>query len=108
MRLFHNAQRLFRERRNTPRRQQSVRVLFMTNDCVMGEPYPGTLVDSSRGGLRLSVPCQQIEEGSFLHIRHPRAWDGVPWLPVRVMNRRQINGTWELGCQVVQELENVC
>ena len=108
MTLFNRAQRLFRERRSTPRRAQEVRVLFMTDDCVMGEPYPGTLVDSSRGGLRLSVPSQEIEEGTFLQIRHPQAWDGVPWLPVRVMNRRQINGKWELGCQVVNQLDSAC
>jgi len=105
MAFFGSAKRLFRERRSTPRRQQAVRVLFLTDDCVMGEPYPGTLVDTSRGGLRLSVPSQEIGEGTLIHIRHPQAWDGVGWLPVQVMNRRQVNGAWELGCQVVR---NAC
>lgn len=74
----------------------------MTDDCVLEEPYRGLILDSSRDGLRLSIPQQEISEGSFLRIRHPNAWDGVPWLPVRVTNRRLVNGTWELGCQLIR------
>lgn len=81
---------------------QNERVLLLTDDCVLEEPYRGLILDSSRGGMRLCIPSQEIPEGSFLRIRHPKAWEGVPWLPVRVINRRMVNGAWELGCQLVR------
>jgi len=90
------------DRRSCPRVPQNVRVLLLTDDCVLEEPYGGLILDSSRGGLRLATHQEYIDEGTVLRIRHARAWDGVPWLPVRVTNRRLINGSWELGCQLLR------
>lgn len=89
------------ERRACPRLRQRVRILLLTDDCALGEPYRGVILDSSRGGLRLIVPRQEISAGSLLRIRHAQAWDGVPWLPVQVVNSRLVNDQWELGCQRV-------
>lgn len=93
-----------RERRTAPRRRRSVRVLFMSNDCALDEPFRATLLDASQGGLRLAVRREQISEGSMLMVMPPQAPPGTPWVPVLVKNCRLKDDAWEVGCQFTKRL----
>jgi PilZ domain len=89
------------ERRSWPRRRRLVRVLVMPDLCQFDEPYAAVLVDSSPGGLRLSVRSGALSEGSILHVKAVGACRTAAWTRVRVRNRRCWKGQWELGCQRV-------
>ncbi|MBL8800056.1 MAG: PilZ domain-containing protein [Planctomycetia bacterium] len=93
-----------RERRTAPRRRRSVRVLFMSNDCALDEPFRATLLDASHGGLRLAVRRERISEGSLLMVMPPQAPPGTAWVPVLVKNCRPKDDAWEVGCQFTQRL----
>jgi len=93
-----------RERRKAPRRRRSVRVLFMSNDCALDEPFRATLLDASPGGLRLAVRREQISEGSLLMVMPPQAPPGTAWVPVLVKNCRPKDDAWEVGCQFTQRV----
>src|SRR5262245_59793842 len=91
-----------RERRSSPRQRTGKRVLFLSNDCVLDEPFDGILIDSSQGGLRLAVPLDDIEEGTTLMVRPTVAPLGTPWIPVMAKNRRYGQASAEVGCQFVR------
>ena len=91
-----------RERRAWPRARKSIRVLLLPDDSALDEPFGGTILDTSRGGVRLAVQFDQISVGALVGIRHPFAPANVPWTWVRVRNRRLRNDSWELGCEFVQ------
>jgi hypothetical protein len=93
----------FRERRSAPRRRRNVRVLFLSNDSVLEEPYGAMLLDCSVGGLRLLVRLD-VEEGEVLMVRPPSAPAGTPWVPVKVRNRRLGRDSCEVGCQFTPSL----
>ena len=40
------------DRRAYPRQARQQRVLLLLDDCALGEPYRGVLLDTSAGGLR--------------------------------------------------------
>jgi hypothetical protein len=86
------------ERRAYPRQARQQRVLFLLDDCALGEPYRGTLLDTSAGGLRLAVPGQEIPEGTLIWLRSMSAPDEMAWLGVRVKHRRRRDQGWEMGC----------
>jgi hypothetical protein len=86
------------ERRIYPRQSRQQRVLLLLDDCVLGEPYRGMLLDTSAGGLRLSVPHQEIPEGTLVWLRSMSAPDEMAWRGVCVKHRRRREQTWELGC----------
>lgn len=86
-----------RERRAWPRKAKKERVLLLLDDCALGEPYRGELLDTSAGGLRLSSR-QEIAAGTVLWLRPAGAPDETAWLGVQVKHRcRRANG-YELGC----------
>jgi hypothetical protein len=85
------------DRRNWPRFERRIRVLFLPEDSALDEPYGGWIVNGSRGGVRLALRTPGIEEGAILHLRLPKA-NGGEWVPVRVMNRTIREEEWELGC----------
>jgi len=94
--------RTVRERRAWPRARKSIRILFVPDDSALDEPFGGTILDTSRGGVRLAVPLEGICEGALIRIRHPFAPETVPWTMLRVRNRRFKDDRWELGCEFVQ------
>ena len=93
---------LFRERRSSPRQRAGKPVMFLSNDCVLDEPFDGMLIDSSQGGVRLAVPLDDIAEGTTLMVRPTTAPVGTPWIPVLVKNRRSGQASPEVGCQFVR------
>jgi hypothetical protein len=94
---------LLSERRAAPRQRRLVRVLVLPDDCALDEPYGAWVVDTSPSGMRLLLDRQEIEEGDLLWLRRPRAAAATPWVAVRVCNRVQREGKWELGCAFAAE-----
>jgi hypothetical protein len=86
------------ERRAYPRQMKQQRVLLLLDDCALGEPYRGVLLDTSAGGLRLAVPSQDVPEGALVWLRAMSAPEETAWLGVRVKHRRQREHFWEMGC----------
>jgi hypothetical protein len=86
------------ERRIYPRQALQQSVLLLLDDCALGEPYRGVLLDTSAGGLRLAVPHQDIPEGTMVWLRSMSAPDEMAWLGVRVKHRRRRAQFWEMGC----------
>jgi hypothetical protein len=94
--------RAFRKSRIWPRRQRLVRVLILPEGSFDDEPREAWLIDSSPGGLRLTLLLDNtIVEGSTLHVKAATAEAAAAWTRVQVRNRRCKNGRAELGCQCV-------
>ncbi|MBL8796731.1 MAG: PilZ domain-containing protein [Planctomycetia bacterium] len=92
-------QRQIGERRAWPRSERRIRVLLLAEDSALAEPFGGWIVNTSRGGLRLRVPREGFPIGSLLLIRSPFASTRVPWTALRVKNIREVEGSWEMGCE---------
>lgn len=58
-------------------------------------------MDSSPGGLRLTLLDETIVEGNLLYVKAATAGAAAAWTRVQVRNRLRKNGWWELGCQCV-------
>jgi hypothetical protein len=86
------------DRRAYPRQARQQRVLLLLDDCALGEPYRGVLLDTSAGGLRLAMPRHEVPEGTLLWLRSMSAPDEMAWLGVRVKHRRRREHGWEMGC----------
>jgi hypothetical protein len=95
----HPASNKFRERRRAPRTRRGIRVLFLSNDSALDEPFGGTLLDASPGGVRLAVRLAHMAPGTVLRLRPPGAPKGTPWLVLTVKNLRQQRDQCEVGCQ---------
>lgn len=91
-----------RERRAWVRESKRQQVLLLLDDCALGEPYRGVLLDTSAGGLRLAVPRQEVAEGTVVWLRSASASDETAWLGVRVKHRRRREHFWEMGCAFTQ------
>jgi hypothetical protein len=104
MNFLPSGQGQIQERRSSPRQRQRTRILFLSNDSVLDEPFRGVLLDSSSGGVRLAVRMDDMVEGTMLLVRPPSAPAGTPWIPVTVRNRRLAQHTWEVGCQFLRSL----
>jgi hypothetical protein len=91
-----------RERRAWPRQQKVFQVVVVDPADVLGEPYPGCIVDRSQGGICLSFPCSDIESGSILRVQAISTTENLPWVEVRVKNRRLKRSRVEFGCEFVQ------
>jgi hypothetical protein len=94
--------RATRDRRAWPRTVRQVRVLLLSEDCALDEPYGGWIIDSSRGGVRLRVNGELFPVGTILRIRSPLASGRVPWTGLRVKHLRRAPNGWELGCEFMQ------
>jgi hypothetical protein len=93
--------RQIRERRAWPRSSRNIRVVFLSEDCALDEPYGGWIIETSRGGLRLRITGEPFAIGTLLQVRGPFAPRRVPWTGVRVKHLRQAGRDWELGCEFV-------
>jgi len=87
------------ERRVWPRRRREVEVL-LADIGGREAPFAGLVVNYSLGGLCLTTD-REIREGMVLRARTPAATGGVPWVQIKVRNRRRKDGSWELGCEFV-------
>lgn len=99
-----NSSGRYQERRAAPRKRRGIRVLFLSNDSALDEPFGGTLLDASPGGVRLAIRLADIPQDAVLLVRPPAAPAGTPWMPVRVRNLRLFQDQWELGCQFTDAL----
>jgi len=87
------------ERRVWPRRCRDVSVLLA--DLEDREvPFAGLVVNYSLGGLCLTTD-REIDEGTVLRARTASAASSVPWVQIKVRNRRRQEESWELGCGFV-------
>jgi hypothetical protein len=90
-----------RERRAWPRSCRNIRVLFLSEDCALDEPYGGWIVDTSRGGVRLRISGEPFAVGTLLQLRGPFASRNAHWTGVRVKHIRHAGNKWEMGCEFV-------
>ena len=93
--------RQIRERRAWPRSSRNIRVLFLSEDCALDEPYGGWIVDTSRGGVRLRISGEPFAVGTLLQLRGPFASRHARWTGVRVKHVRDAGSNWEMGCEFV-------
>jgi hypothetical protein len=91
-----------RERRTSLRRKGQPIVVQIRDAEAAAEVGRGQIVDRSLGGVCLGVD-DPIDEGTMLTIRPARAPDSVGWLPVVVKSCREKAGSWELGCEFLQQ-----
>jgi hypothetical protein len=89
------------ERRAHPRSHKLVRVLVADPADALDHMYAGWMVDRSPGGVCLSLPRADIDEGNILMVQPATGSGELPWVKVQVMNRRQKASRIELGCQFV-------
>jgi hypothetical protein len=89
------------DRRAWPRFARRVRVLLLPEDSAIEEPFGAWIINGSRGGVRL-VMTTPIEEGTVLHLCTLQSLRGETWVPVRVMNRCERDGAWEMGCEFLR------
>jgi hypothetical protein len=92
----------FRERRAAPRTARNIRVLLLSDDCALDEPYGAWITDTSQGGVRLRIPGEGFPVGTLLFIRGPFATPRVPWTVVRVKHCRRLEAHGEVGCEFVR------
>jgi hypothetical protein len=78
-----------------------VQVLVVDPDDALGKPYPGCIVDGSQGGICLSFPSSDIEAGGILMVQPISTTESLPWVEVRVKNRRLKRSRIEFGCEFV-------
>ena len=90
------------DRRAHARSRKLVRVLVADPADALDHLYAGWIVDRSRGGVCLSFPSANVEEGNILMVQPASASGELPWVRVQVVNRRQKASRVELGCQFVQ------
>lgn len=87
------------DRRLSPRRRKLVRVALRNEST--DETIAGWVLDRSLGGLCISVQ-QPIEVGAHVAARRQAAPESTPWVELRVLNVREQESTWELGCEYLR------
>jgi hypothetical protein len=65
-------------------------------------PIPGTVIDRSRGGLRIRVP-ESLPVSSLLKVRASHSPEELPWVQLDVRNCQAAGDKWDLGCQFTQD-----
>jgi hypothetical protein len=79
-----------------------IRVVVISEDCALEEPFGGWIIDTSRGGVRLRVPREVFPVGTLLYIRAPLAPVRVPWTLLRVKHSQLTGDAGEMGCEFVE------
>lgn len=93
---------LLRNRRLWPRERNVVPVLVLDPADAIEEPYRGWVVDRSHGGVLLCLSRSTAEIGNVLMVQPRSATGALPWISLKVMNRRLKKGRVDLGCEFVQ------
>lgn len=87
------------DRRLTPRRKKLLRIAVRNEST--GALISGWILDRSLGGMCISVH-EPVEAGMRLAVRRNTAPESVPWVELRVLNVREQENTWELGCEYLR------
>ena len=90
------------ERRAWPRLRKALQVLILDPVEALPEPHKGWVVDRSQGGVCLCFNRCEVAEGDELLVQPASTSTGMPWIKVKVKNRRQKRSRMELGCEFVQ------
>jgi hypothetical protein len=96
------APRKVSERRLSPRCPRNIRVIVLSDDCALDEPFGAWIMDTSRGGVRLRVQGDTFPIGTRLLIKGPFASDRVPWTALCVKHSRTTGAHHEIGCEFVR------
>jgi hypothetical protein len=89
------------EKRSAARRRGGVVDILVSDEHAQAEPWPGTVVDRSVGGLCLLVK-KHTHPGTVVTLRPVAAPPGVPWIEAKVRTCRETNEGWLLGCQFLR------
>jgi PilZ domain-containing protein len=87
------------DRRLAPRRKKLMRIAVRNEST--NELVNGWVIDRSLGGMCISVQ-NPIEAGAHLAVRRGTAPESMPWVELRVLNVREQESTWELGCEFLR------
>jgi hypothetical protein len=90
------------ERRAWVRRHKLVRVFVSDPADALEELYTGWITDRSPGGICLSFPHLEVEEGNVLKVQPAFAGERLPWVEVMVKHQRRKANRVELGCAFIQ------
>jgi hypothetical protein len=90
-----------KERRADPRLRKLMRVYVADPADALDEVFTGWVVDRSAGGVCLSFPRSEVEEGNILMVQPISPMANLPWIEVQVKHRRQKASRVELGCAFV-------
>jgi len=90
------------ERRAWARLHKLVRVFVSDPADALEELYTGWITDRSPGGICLSFPHLDVEEGNILKVQPASTTEGLPWVEVMVKHRRRKANRVELGCAFTQ------
>src|SRR5262249_28889459 len=93
---------VLQNRRAWPRERNPVPVLILDPTDAIEEPYRGWVVDKSRGGVLLCRPRSTPAIGNVLRVQPRSAGGELPWISLKVMNRRVKKDRVELGCEFLQ------
>jgi hypothetical protein len=85
------------DRRSSPRRKKLLRIL-VRNDAISREPFSGWILDRSMGGMCLSLD-HEVEPGTILAVSRVPQTVASRWVELRVLNVRERESTWEIGCE---------
>jgi hypothetical protein len=89
------------ERRLALRRGGNPVEVLLSDAGATQEPVKGWVLDRSVGGLCLMV-AGQIKPGTVLSVRAVNAPVTAHWVQIEVKCARDVEGTWELGCQFLK------
>jgi hypothetical protein len=90
------------DRRFFPRVRKPFPVLVLDPADALEEPYRGWVVDRSRGGVCLALNRTGLEIGNVLMVQPRSAAAALPWISLKVKNRRVGKKRVDLGCEFVQ------
>jgi hypothetical protein len=65
-------------------------------------PYRASVIDRSRGGVRLAVPAR-IPVTSVIRIRAEHAPEGSPWVQLEVRRCDPRGEEWVIGCRFTED-----
>jgi hypothetical protein len=88
------------DRRASPRRKKLLRVL-VRNDSATLAPCTGWILDRSLGGMCVALD-HEVEVGTILAVCRQPESVASRWVELRVLNVREQESTWELGCEFVR------
>ena len=91
-----------RDRRFHPRVRKPFPVLVLDPADALEEPYRGWVVDRSRGGVCLCLSRTIVEVGNVVMVQPRSAGGALPWISLKVKNRRVRQKRIDLGCEFVQ------
>jgi hypothetical protein len=92
------------DRRTATRRKGNPIEVLITDSSGGGSPVKGTVLDRSKGGVRLVVDKSMaaLAVGTILSVRPATAPASVNWIQVQVRHYHPRDDGWVVGCQFVE------